>query len=494
MIGTFSFRQVLIACLVVVITLLGFHYRLRQYSVIPYPSGNFDEIGYLWLGKSLINSGVPANWSAFQFYNQYRRESENILISAKDYNISVNNISPNLANWAVFKNPLVTAVESDVDGYKSQFQMVQPYLDNPPLTGIIFALVDRGDSVYRSSVKNIRLIPIAVASFTVVTVFFLGYFLSGWRAAFITALIFALGPGFVVSARMAVPENLIAGFLPAALLLAILNQKYHRKWMFIALCILSFIAVWLKVSGLIIPFAAAIILVKQHQPKSAFIISLCAGLGYISYLIYGFLYNSRLMLQMLNLQSARMFGGPLSTLYKIFHPEVPLPMYDGWIILGYLSTFFLAAVPALKKTSVYITYPVFAYLVFFALFGGNNYPWYQFIIFPILSLAVGLVIDHFLQSPRIEFNLLFFVIVPSSLLHYAGFTTDWLPRLNQYRVFLLLFVLVGAGYILLKPKAEWILRISLMAEIGYSLFLGIRIINNFQFLWPLLTQSSFKIF
>jgi len=83
---------------------------------------------------------------------------------------------------------------------------------------------------------------------------------------------------------------------------------------------------------------------------------------------------------------------------------------DGWIILGFVSAWLLLVIK--KPAYRLITTVVIIHLAFFALFAGFNFPWYQFIIFPVLAVAAGLVVAEFIQKPQWEFNaLLFFTVL-----------------------------------------------------------------------------------
>lgn len=485
-------KIILVLFLGLIISLIGFKYRIRQYSQTPFVSENFDEIGYLWLGKSLLSTGIPANWSALDFYNQYKPTNNERVIN---YNIAVNEQLPSLNNWSEFKKPTVRSYESTLDNnYKSQFLIVQPYLDNPPLTGIIFAIFDSGKSMATSTIKQIRLVPIIALSMTIITIFLLGYFLVNFNVGLISSLIYCFDPGFVISSRMAVPENLIAFLLPLTLLILYFYQKTKKTRLLIIIGIICFIAVWLKVSGLIIPLILTMICFYGKDFRSGWIFTASGILGFLSYIGYCLIYSPTLFVQMISTQGARMFNGPASVLASILHPKVPAFLFDGWIILGYIS---LIGIIILRKRNQYLNYfslSIVGYLIFFMLFGGLNYPWYQFIIYPILSISLGIIIDKFLIKPRFEFNFLFFLTVVSTLLQYSQYTDHWINFLNTYRLLFIVLVLVSAISWFFKRSQKNLLRISLIIMLFLSFYLSTRIINNLNFLWPLLSQNKITIY
>lgn len=476
----------------IIISLVGYKYRIRQYDQIPFISQNFDEYGYLWLGKSLLSTGIPANWSALNFYNQYQQSNNDQVIG---YNINVDTKSPSPGNWNTFKKPVVKSFEGTFDNnYKSQFLIVQPYLDNPPLTGIIFALVDSGKSMAFSTLKQIRIVPIVVLSATIITIFLLGYYLLNFKVGFISALIYCLGPSFIISSRMAVPENLIAAILPLSLLILFFYRKTHQKRFLIAVWLLCFISTWLKVSGLIIPLSLAIICFNAKYYRTGWIITSSAVSSFLGYVIYCYLYSPVLFNQIITTQSTRMFNGPALILSKIFHPQVPSSFYDGWIILGYISFLAIILLSRKVKNLNFLSSSIFGFLIFFMIFGGINFPWYQFIIYPILALSIGTIINHFLVHPRIEFNLLFFITVVSTLLHYSQYTPNWITYLNSYRILLVIFVLFSTFSWFFHKSGKIILRTSLVFMVIFAFFIGIKIVNNLNYLWPLMTENRIEIY
>jgi hypothetical protein len=242
-------RFILFLC-IASLCFLGFKYRFRQYESIPPVNTSFDEVGYLWLGKSLLSTGIPANWSALDIY-QNNTNQEEIFVAFSDYSLTYKTNKPSLKTWSNFPHPLYRSIESNIDGYQSQFLIVEPYLDNPPLFGTILAFFDKGISALQSSVRGIRLFPIFTSIITIAAIFIFCYQQFNLLTAITSSLIFALGPAFVISNRLALPENLIATLL---ILCLFLYSKSKENTLFRYLIyLICFLCPLIKISALIIP-------------------------------------------------------------------------------------------------------------------------------------------------------------------------------------------------------------------------------------------------
>src|SRR3989344_4025422 len=80
------------------VLLLGFVLRAHNLSTWPRLGATFDEYAWTWLGMSLIHDGVPSSWSNYAEYADFREYKE-------------------------YQN--------------ATFWIVKPYLEHPPLFGLI---------------------------------------------------------------------------------------------------------------------------------------------------------------------------------------------------------------------------------------------------------------------------------------------------------------------------------------------------------------------
>jgi len=481
------FKRFFLLFCIIFLCFLGFRYRLRQYQSIPPVSTTFDEQGYLWLGKSILNTGIPANWSALDIYQD--SSEDNQLVYFQDYNLFYGSQSPSIKNWSNFPHPLYRSIESKIDGYQSQFLIVQPYLDNPPLFGVILAIFDNGTTALRSSVKNIRLFPIVTSIVTITFIFIYCYQQFNFTTAIISSLIFALGPAFVISNRLALPENLIATLLILCLFLNT-KSKYHKLARYLTYFI-CFLCPLIKISALIIP--ASLILIDFFIKKELnFRLMLVTLLGLFTYIGYGFLLDKNILIQMFVNQGQRQFLGPISMLIKAIYPQIPFPYFDGWIIFAYFSIIIISINKISNKTKPLLI-AFITHTIFFLLFGGNNFPWYQWIIYPLLAICCGVVISYSFNKFSQTIIFPFFIIVFSSLNYYARYGIDWGKYLNTFRLLIVVFLIIPFIPSIFKNRSKVFSKLSLFIMFIISLFYSIQIINNFQSIWPILLNKHYPI-
>ncbi|MCL4367126.1 glycosyltransferase family 39 protein [Patescibacteria group bacterium] len=489
-----TYKNVFILGLLLVTGWVSFTYRIRNYQQVPFVHNSWDEQEHLWLGKSLLSSGVPASWSTLPIYFSNKvntiKQSQSAKISG--FNIQVGNQQTSLANWSADDKLAVMDIQSTVDNSTSQFRLVQPQLDNPPLAGIIFAIFDPSTSMFHSSIISIRLIAIGFAVLTTIGLFLLAWKLFNLPIALISSLIYAIGPGFVVASRFALPENLLASVYIYSLLLFVLYQQKNSLSKLFIILVLCFLSPLMKMVGLIVPLGMSLIYFLHHQAKQAWLVLVAGCLGVVVYLVYGFFYNANLFIQVLQNQSARDFLGPISVLFKFVAPNFTVPMYDGWLIFAFISLLLFGRVFTQEKVNI-VLIAIASHLIFFSLFGGNNYPWYLFMIFPLLSLVVAAVCWQYLKAPQLLFNLLFFVVVFSSLLYYWQLGTIWASFLSVYRLLVAFFVLLPLLPLLWKGSIKYSLQLSLILMLMCSFYMSTRIINNLQYLWPLLSQTQISL-
>ncbi len=472
---------------------IAWRYRIRQYNIIPKVDSTFDEQAYLWAGESLLQSGVPIGWSILDLYFEppYSLPGESE-ISLSGYTLTVNGQPRTLANWRQWPQTLATKQEVDIDGYKSQFKIIQPFLENPPLTGLLLAVVHTGDQLLSTSVKQIRLVPITFTSLTAGGVYWLAYLLGGLGPGLIAGLIYALSPGMVVSGRLAIPENLIASLLVFTLIALYYYLKRPRRLLLWLLLIPAFLAPLLKISGLIIPGTVSVILFRQKKFRPAIYVVISSLLGIITYFAYGLFYDAQVFIAILQAQGQRKFLGPMSLAVKALFPQIPLPMYEGWILLGYLSILWLIG-RRIKNAHLIIT-GVIIHWIFFGLYGGS-FPWYQFIAFPLLAVAGGLTLNHFFRKPQIYFNIFVFIITFSTLMHYAYLRSglQWNDLINQYRLFIGILIIIPLVAWIFRKGSRLLTQLSLSVILLSSFYFSIQIINRMQELWVILENLPYPL-
>src|SRR3989344_7915659 len=101
------------------ILLLGFVLRSHNLNTWPRLGATFDEYAWTWLGMNLIQEGIPKSWSPHKEY------------SNKKY----------------------------VEYQKTAFWIATPYLEHPPLFGLVsgsFAIANGATKMYEVTIDKIR--------------------------------------------------------------------------------------------------------------------------------------------------------------------------------------------------------------------------------------------------------------------------------------------------------------------------------------------------
>ena len=356
------------------ILLLAFSMRLIHYDQFPVYGESQDEVAWTWLGSSLLKEGVPSAWSKFSAYEGFEYKS--------------------------------------VSGFGS---LVRPFLDHPPLFSFIPGFVHLATSEWSQipSVRVIRFPMIFLGTFNVFLLFLVAkkMFPTEKFLALASSLLYATAPIFVFSSRLVLAENLLTAFLLFALL-AIHMPSSKRRNIFIL--IISALAVLTKVSGVLIPLLCIGVglskKVKMWKPATAGLL-----VGVALFVLYGFVYNGKLFLQIQASQGRRAIG--LATLYNrvILHPAIVDKFYfDGWLIIGLFSLFYISAIKHGEKIWPLALYILLNFL-FISLTAGEQtfHGWYDFTIFPFLSIITMMTFFSIIRHKKyVLFCVLWLFILP----------------------------------------------------------------------------------
>jgi len=467
------------------IVFFGVRIRGRQRYSYPPPETSFDEIGYVWLGQGWLRRGVLFDWSVFNIY------FDNSGKNSRAVGLGDEGLIPQQGSSG--KGILYLDKEMEVDGYKSHFRLVQPCLDNPPLAAVLFGGMNLRQPRWSKSVHNSRDVMVWWSIPVILGVLGLGYRLGGRLAGLLGAAIYAVGPGYVISSRMGLPENLLAGLLVWAIWGAWELAGKPKKWLMVGVTAMAVAAPLVKMSGVIVPAVIAVVLFSRKKLKWGWVMLGWGLLGVLLYGVFGAGNNFEVWKRVLIQQGSRGFeGGPVTMLTRMLLPRVPVLMIDGWIILG-----FMAAAAALiwgKQKYKLVAGMIIIHNVFFGLFGGGNFPWYQFIVYPVLAVMAGVTVGEMIKKPRWEFNGLFFFMVLSPLLYYWKMGAEWKQFIGIYRWMILLAVAGPAGFVLVKKnKLDWLIRAVLIVMVAISMVMSSKVEANLNRTWTALNQANLRL-
>lgn len=380
-----SLKNVLVLTTAFSVAFLGYYLRLNKFYHFPPVNDTADEYKYAFNGISLIKNKMPESWSWYDDYGEF---------------------------------PV-----KDIRG--SNYRMVKPYFDDPPLFGLImgsYAISKGMDSYEKVDSGALRWPMLKLGALNVFLLFLLIYFTGGFFEAVIGALLYATIPTIVLTSRLPFAENMITTLCLSSLLLTIYYVKKNNRAVLLLLSLISASALLMKQTGVFLPAAIFLLLMKEKKPQGAVMVILATILSVGVWLLYGYYYNWSLFIHMQSLASGREILLPLMIihLFDTFRITEKMMSTDGIIIWGWLSVIIVSFVEKIKgkikNQKDYLVIPLWTYLVFFAVMSGHLKGWYRIPFYPFLCWSMALVFVEMFRKPRI-LSVFFFV----TLSLFAGF-------------------------------------------------------------------------
>ncbi|MFZ5845408.1 MAG: ArnT family glycosyltransferase [Patescibacteria group bacterium] len=362
-------RWLLVAALFIISLVL----RLHQYSLYPQRGATSDEYAFAFLGLSLLTAGEPVSWSAIPLYQD--------------------------------------RFDLTVDGL--YFPLVKPYLDHPPLFGLLVGGWARlaGEHTY-SEVKlaTIRLLPVIFSAVTGFLVFLIGRKLFGLGAAIWSLMIYATAPLFVINSRVVVAESLMTTFLLLATYILVAFSRKITPAKTILLALISGLAILTKVLGIGVFLTVAYFL-KEAKVKikifSTFI--LIFSLFVLIWSFYGWYFGGNLFWQIQAYQGSRELGAQTLLTFLTTPIIVNKVFYDGWYFWGLIS---LLVIFSDYRKFKFILIPAAIYLLLLLLSVRQTdlHGWYLLPLFPFFALAAGAKFKELAAKPN-WLTLIFVLLV-----------------------------------------------------------------------------------
>ncbi len=413
----------------ILLIFLGIFLRHHNYRTIPRHGATFDEFAWTWLGINLIQTGMPKSWSP---HAQYSNREHLIYQGA--------------AFWIVY-----------------------PYLEHPPLFGLIAgasSLVNGATDMYTVTLRTMRPLSLLLGALTLILLAILVNRIYGRNVMLIVLAIASVSPTIVVGSRILQNENF---FIPMWLLGLIALHTYIKsntiRWYMVSL----FLALLLPLAKVpwVVAGASYAWILFVHKRYTLFML-MCAmpAVSVGLYALYGHLYDARLFDGLQQLQLAR-YDLKFSSLYSLItDPLIVDRRYlDGWIYVGFMSIVMLMRN---AKKHIFIIIPFFTYLIAYlaAIPDEPLHGWYRFPLYPFLCVSAGVFIYQEFIKPSMASVLWI-------LLSGLSFLSE--PYMRQY------------GFSL--P----ILRVFLIGVVGVLLYLSRECANESRGRGMLMTLFSLSI-
>jgi 4-amino-4-deoxy-L-arabinose transferase-like glycosyltransferase len=239
---------VLLGC----ILLLGFSLRYHNYTIWPREGATFDEFAWTFLGLSLWQKGIPTSWSPHNAYNN----------RIEYYNLQ-----------------------------KVHFTLVTPYLEHPPLFGLIaggFARLNGITSFDQVSITKIRPPALILGVFAIFSVFLLASAVYGDAVGLIASGIYSIIPTVTIGSRLLQNENFFTPFFLLALYFAYRYIKRSSQKDLVITTIICALLPLAKVPWVAAPIAIIAMFVFSKKWKAVWVVGITTIVCFLGFLlIYG---------------------------------------------------------------------------------------------------------------------------------------------------------------------------------------------------------------
>lgn len=445
-------KTIFFFCLFLVLLFTKKTFRLRTLGLeyVPEVGEILDENDFAWIGKSILTTGVPTAWSDFEVYS--RLPDKKVTLGIEGFSISINGQVPTWRTYRFFPKPVVKVETLDYGKGDRYIRFVQPYLDHPPLAGIIYALgVGKESKTFKDiPPSQFRYPTVWLSVATGLLLFFLGTQLYGAEVGLMAFLFYSTVPSFIFATRLALAENVLTPFFLASVNLLLLGKKLNKRIFFFLAGILAGLSGLTKLSGWSVILCGILLLLIWQRTKKEFLFFffpavVLAGL----YFVWSFYLAGPLIWQIILGQSARTFWGAVSNWHHFSRVNLLHFPLDGWWLGGFIILAFIFSFKEYWELLVISG----SYLLTVLFLGGGSYAWYYFPFIPFLSLAVAILIKRLVVNFSFLGMALFFIF-PFSSSFYWGFTVfhqgaslQWL-----YRLIILFFVV--SGVVILKRDRQ----------------------------------------
>lgn len=378
---------------------LGIGLRSLNFEKYPRHGATFDEFAWTWLGINLIQKHVPISWSSQPQYSK--------------------------RNHLIYQG--------------AAFWIVEPYLEHPPLFGVVagsFSLLNGVKDMYDVTLKKIRPLALLLGALSIFMIFILTKEIYGKSIALISSLIYATAPTIVIGSRIVQNENFL---IPSWLLCLYLVLKYlktkKKKFRNIAMIIAGLLSL-AKVPWLVVGLSLSMILAYRNKWKDAFVVGGIVVLFFSAFLVYGFLLDQELFVNLWKLQLSR-YDISFSGFFSVFTSPLLVDRFylDGWIYFGWFSILILCLNP---RKNFMVIIPFIAYLIvyIFAIPNEPSHGWYRYPFYPFLIISSAFMLREELK--KISFYSLIFIFVVGLTLLSNTWEKDFGFSYIAYRLFILL--------------------------------------------------------
>ncbi len=404
-------KKWLVSILFITILLVGGLLRHHNLSVWPREGATFDEFAWTFQGVSIINTGVPVSWSPHAVYT----------------------------NKTEYFNP-----------QGAHFTLVQPYLEHPPLFGIVagtFANL-RGVSTFDDvTIATMRPLALLMGVISIFAVFVLAHAVYGNVVGLLASCVYAILPTVVIGSRLVQNENFFIPLFLFALYFAyryIESEPKNKRLNTLYLtgtALLCGLLPLAKIPWITASLAVICMFLFSKKWKAAGIVAGATVLFLVGWLIYGYSMDAALFGNLWKLQLAR-YDMAFDSLFVLFRDPITADrlLVDGWIYFGWAAIIWLSTKDLKKNLPIVLGFLAYFAVFVFAIPSEPMHGWYRYPFYPFLSIAIAVFFKEYVNKNYIVTALSFVVI---GLSMFAG---SWGRVFGfSYPVFRTYLVMVACG-------------------------------------------------
>ncbi|HSD98832.1 MAG TPA: glycosyltransferase family 39 protein [Patescibacteria group bacterium] len=362
--------------LLALVLVMGFWLRSNNLYTWPRLGATFDEYAWTWLGISILQNHIPTSWSPHPEYTKAK----------------------------------------DIIYQKTHFRLVTPYLEHPPLFGLIageYALLSGVKDMFHVDLQHIRGLAVLLGVFSVFMVFLFTKELYGENVGLLASFLYAIIPSIAIGSRLVENENFFIPFFLLALFFTSRYLRTKRNVFYIVTIIICGLLTLAKVPWATATIAIFLILLSQKMYKRAFLFVLGVLPIFGLFFVWGLYWDSHLFFSLWSLQLNR-YDIAFNSVYALFTYPVltDREFLDGWIYFGWFAIFLLVAKDF--KKHIFIVLPFLAYFLVYVYAIPNElgHGWYRYPFYPFFVIAIALFVKEYFNK---NYLLTFFFLLLTGL-------------------------------------------------------------------------------
>ena len=402
------------------ILLFGFWLRSNNLYVWPRLGATFDEYAWTWLGMSLIQNHVPTSWSPHPEYKVVR----------------------------------------DITYQHTHFRLVTPYLEHPPLFGLLvgdYALLSGAKDMFHVNLQHIRGFALMLGLLSIGMLFLFVREVYGEKIAIVASFLYAIIPSVVVGSRLVENENFFIPIFLFALYLIVRYIRSNSVWFRNVAAILCGLLILAKVPWAAATLGIVLIFFFLRRYKDAWIFLAIVIPIFALFFLYGIYFDKELFFNLWSLQLNR-YDITFNSMFALFtYPVLTDRLFvDGWIYFGWVALLLLGIKDFRKHMFILLPFLAYFFVFVYAIPNEPGHGWYRYPFFPFLVIAITLFMkEYFLKNHFLTFFFLLFTGL--SMLQ-----TSWAQVLGfSFLIFRVSLGLYAAALLpLFFPKANKLSTIS----------------------------------